>query len=74
MSKTSTKIVIAFTLGQIAQIVFAILAKVSYMDRPVLFCAAAGFILLIAVFAGIWVAALDADKKQRTYLDYADKE
>ena len=74
MSKTCMKIIIAFVVGNLAQLVFAILAKVSYMSRPILFGAAAGVILLAAILAGIYVANLDKPPEQKTYRDYAEIE
>lgn len=74
MSKTCIKIIIAFVVGNLAQIIFAILAKVSYMSRPILFGAAAGVILLAAILAGIYVANLDKPPEPKSYRDYAEIE
>lgn len=74
MSKTTAKVLSAYIIGNIMQIVLAVLAKVSYMSRPILFCVSAGFLVLIAIIAGITLA--DSEKKpehrQKSYKDYAD--
>lgn len=74
MNRTCVKVIIAFIVGNLAQIVFAIVAKVSYMSRPILFGAAAGVILLAAILAGIYVANLDKPPEPKTYREYADIE
>lgn len=71
MTKTCTKIVIAFIVGQLVQIVFNVVAKVSYMSKPIAFSAAAGFILLVTLFAGMHVANLEKPPEKKTYMDYA---
>lgn len=71
MSK-NVKILLAFIVGQFVQIVAHILAKVSYMNNPVLFCIAAGFLILVAVVAGMYLGVQeDAPKKPKSYKDYA---
>lgn len=77
MSKRTTAIMSAFIMGQIVQIVLAVLAKVSYMSKPILFCIAAGFLVVIAVVSGI---VLESDKgetkheKVKSYKDYAESK
>ena len=69
MSKKITRCLTWFVVGQISQIVLALVAKVSYMDRPILFCSAAGFLLTVAICSGV---RLGYEKKETmTYLDYA---
>lgn len=71
MSK-NTKIILAFVAGQFVQVVAHILSKVSYMNRPVLFCAAAGFLILVAVVAGMYLGVHeDTPKRPKSYKDYA---
>ena len=74
MSSTCTKIVVAFIVGQLVQIVFNVVAKVSYMSKPIAFSAAAGFILLVTLFAGMHVANLEKPIEKKTYRDYLDAE
>lgn len=74
MSSTCTKIVIAFIVGQLVQIIFNVVAKVSYMSKPIAFSAAAGFILLMTLFAGMHVANLERPKEKTSYKDYLDAE
>lgn len=69
--KKAIKFLAWFVIGQAAQIILAILAKVSYMDKPILFCAAAGVLLTVCIFAGAKLAAGDP-KHEKTYLDYAE--
>lgn len=70
MSKNCCRVFLAFFIGQVAQLVFATVAKVSYMSKPILFCSAAGFILLVAVFAGVKLAMTEKPT-EKSYLDYA---
>lgn len=67
--KKAFKYLAWFIAGQAIQIVLAILAKVSFMSRPIWFCVAAGFLLTVAVIAG---AKLVAEPKKMTYKDYAE--
>lgn len=71
MSNKTTKVMAAFVIGQIVQVILHILAKVSYMNRPVLFCISAGFLILIAVIAGVALADSEKEPAHRTYKDWA---
>lgn len=71
MSKTA-KILFAFCMGQIVQIAMNILAHAWYMNRPVLFCAGAGFLVTMAVVAGITLAGADKPKRGKTYSEWAE--
>lgn len=74
MSKKTAKVMAAYIIGNLVQIVLAILAKVAYMSRPILFCGAAGFLVLTAVVAGISLANSDkAPVHQKTYREYAEE-
>ena len=57
--KNSTKILIAFALGQITQLVLqGVVISVNMWDnRRIPFCAAAGFVILFAVIMGVRIAA-----------------
>lgn len=77
MSKRTTAIMSAFIMGQIVQLILAVLAKVSFMSKPILFCIAAGFLVVIAVVSGI---VLESDngktkhEKAKSYKDYAESK
>lgn len=72
MTKQSGRILGAFIIGQAVQIILALLAKVSFMSRPILFGIAAGFILTVAVVAGMRVILLQEKERPKTYQDYAE--
>lgn len=68
--KKAYKYIIWFMVGQATQIVLAILAKVSYMSKPILFSVAAGVLITVAIVAGVKLAG--EPKHTKTYLDYAE--
>ena len=59
-----------FVAGQVIQVILSILAKVSFMSRPIWFCVAAGFLLTIAIIAG---TKIKEEEKPKSYLDYANR-
>lgn len=68
--KKAIKYLLWFVAGQLVQIVLQMVANGNYMHHPVLFCAAAGFLLTVCVFAG---AYLTREKSTAlTYMDYAE--
>lgn len=69
--KKNQKILAAFIVGQFVQVVANLLAKVSYMSRPILFCIAAGFLILAAVVVGMYLGSQEDTPKHKTYKDYA---
>lgn len=74
MNKKTAKVMAAYILGNAIQIILAILAKVSYMSRPILFCIAAGFLVVIAVVAGISLADSNREpERQKSYREYAEE-
>lgn len=74
MNKKTVKVMTAYLLGNLMQIVLQILAKVSYMSRPILFCIAAGFLVVIAVVAGISLADSNREpERQKSYREYAEE-
>lgn len=74
MNKKTAKVMAAFVLGQAVQIVLAILAKVSFMSRPILFCASAGVLILIAVVSGITLADSNREPEHvKSYREYAEE-
>lgn len=58
-AKYSTKIIIAFAVGQITQLVLhgAVVTLSLWDNRRIPFCAAAGFIVLFAVIMGVRIAS-----------------
>lgn len=74
MNKKTVKVMTAYLLGNLMQIVLQVLAKVSYMSRPILFCIAAGFLVVIAVVAGISLADSNREpERQKSYREYAEE-
>jgi hypothetical protein len=74
MNKKTVKVMTAYLLGNIVQIILQIVAKVSYMSRPILFCVAAGFLVVIAVVAGISLADSNREpERQKSYREYAEE-
>lgn len=75
MNKKTAKVMAAYVLGNVLQIVLMLLAKVSYMSKPILFCAAAGFLVFIAVVAGITLADSNREPEHvKSYREWADAE
>lgn len=74
MNKKTAKVMAAFVVGQLVQIVLAVLAKVSFMSKPILFCIAAGFLVVIAVVAGISLADSNREPEhQKSYREYEEE-
>lgn len=74
MNKKTAKVMAAFIIGQFVQVICHILSKVAYMNRPVLFCIAAGFLITVAVIAGITLAYSEKPAHQKTYAEWAEQE
>ena len=74
--KASTKILIAFVLGQITQIVIqgVEISFAMWDNRRLAFAAAAGFVIFFAVLMGVRMAAKETAEAHRSYKDYADGE
>lgn len=74
LMKNSTKLIFAFVVGQITQLVMqGVVVSLNMWDSyRILFCSAAGFIVLFAVIMGVRIASRDEEKK--SYKDYADGE
>lgn len=66
--KKSTKLLIAFILGQAVQVVLHAVSMNFWENRRILFCCAAGFLVAVAVFAGVCITK---DEKPMSYEDYA---
>lgn len=69
----NAKVLIAFVAGQFVQVIAHLIAKTNYMQRPVLFCIAAGFLVFVAVLAGV-ILGKDDKPKKKSYKDYAVPE
>lgn len=77
MKTKTAKIILAFIVGQVVQLVLALFAQVAFINRPILFSLSAGFLILVAIAAGTWIAAADDSKDAKharplSYQDYAD--
>lgn len=73
--KNTVKIIIAFIIGQIVQLVIHGMALSFNMwnNRQIPFCMAGGFVILFAVIAGAYIAReKEEPKHEKTYLDYAE--
>lgn len=57
--KNSTKLIIAFVIGQITQLVFhgLVISLAMWDSRRIPFCMAAGFIIIFAVVMGVRIAS-----------------
>lgn len=67
--KQSTKLLIAFILGQAVQIVLHAVSMNFWENRRILFCVAAGFLVAVAVFAGV---CINREEKPLTYEDWSN--
>ena len=70
MSK-AVKYLAWFLVGQAVQVILAILAKVSYMSKPILFSVMAGFLITVAIIAG--VKMVEPPKPTKSYREYAEE-
>ena len=70
ISKRTMRVLIAYLMGNGVQIILQTLAKNTWMDRPILFCIASGFLVFIAIVAGVTLATAD-NSRLKTYADYA---
>lgn len=71
MNKTG-KLMLAFIIGQIVQVVMHILAMVWYMNSPVVFCVCSGFLLTVCVVVGITLAGADKPRHGKTCSEWAE--
>lgn len=74
--KASTKILIAFVLGQITQLIIqgVEISFAMWDNKRIMFAAAAGFVIFFAVLMGVRMAAKETAEAHRSYKDYADGE
>lgn len=61
-----------FLVGQATQVILAILAKVSFMSKPILFSVSAGILITVAIIAGVKLAG-EPPKEKKTYREYAEE-
>lgn len=66
------KYIIWFLVGQTVQIILAVLAKVSYMSKPILFSVSAGILITAAIIAGVKLAG-EPSKETKSYKQYAEE-
>ena len=77
MDTKPMKLLIAYTLGQITQLVLhGMVVSLSMWDnRRVVFCAAGGFVILFAVVVGVFIASDrtvgEHAAEKKSYLDWA---
>lgn len=72
--KASTKILIAYVLGQITQLVIQSV-EISFAmwdSKRIPFAAAAGFVIFFAVLMGVRMAAKETAEAHKSWKDYAD--
>lgn len=60
-----------FLVGQTVQVILAVLAKVSFMSKPILFSVMAGFLITVAIIAG--VKMVEPQKETKSYKQYAEE-
>ena len=74
--RNSTKILIAFVLGQVTQLIIqGVEISFSMWDnRRIPFALAAGFIILFAVIMGVRIAAKETAEVHRSYKEYANEQ
>lgn len=74
--KNSTKILIAYVLGQITQLIIqGVEISFSMWDtKRIGFSAAAGFVIFFAVLMGVRMAAKETADVHRSYKDYVNGE
>ena len=74
--KASTKILIAFVLGQVTQLIIQCVEINFAMwdNKRIAFAAAAGFVIFFAVLMGVRVATKETTEAHRTYREYANGE
>ena len=69
MSNT-TKLLLAYLLGNAVQVLLHTVADFNYMRRPILFCGAAGVIIFALILFG--VAISKGETKPRHYSEYVE--
>ena len=61
-----------FLVGQATKVILAVLAKVSYLSKPILFSVSAGILITVAIIAGVKLAG-EPPKEKKTYREYAEE-
>lgn len=69
MKNKTAGIIVAYTLGQVTQLVIhgMVLNNNMYAYRQIPFCIAAGFVILFALIAGVALANRTIEKEDRDY-------
>ena len=73
MSKKCKKYLVWFIAGQVVQIATNWFMTFNYMRHPVLCCTAVGFLAIVAVGVGMWVAG-EEKPERKSYREYAEEE
>lgn len=72
MNRNTLKILLSFAIGEITQIILHALCFNYWAQYQIPFCAAGGFLVLAAIYAGVWVANHSAETATpKSYLDWA---
>lgn len=78
MKNKTAMILVAYVVGQITQLVIhgMVLGFNMYNHRQIPFCAAAGFIIIFAVLAGVYISKAPEEEpkhqgQKKSYLDWA---
>lgn len=72
MNKKTAKVLVAFVLGQIVQIVCHAVSFNFWQQYQIPFCAAGGFLVAVAVFAGAWVSRQNEEPRHKSYKEWAE--
>ena len=74
--KASTKILIAYVLGQVTQLVIhgVELSLLMWDNKQIPFAIAAGFVIFFALLMGVRISTKETAEAHRTYRDYAEGE
>ncbi len=59
----SRRILFAYVAGQATQIVMSVIAKSMYVNKMILWTAAAGFLLAFALFVGVCIGGGEVKKR-----------
>lgn len=73
MNKKTTKILAAFALGQAVQLVCHAVSFNFWQQYQIPFCAAGGFLVAVAVFAGAWISRPTTEPEHiKSYKEWAE--
>ena len=72
MSRKTVKILVAFVLGQLVQIICHVVSMNFWDSQRIPFCAAGGFLVAVAVFAGAWISRQNEEPRHKSYKEWAE--